>query len=91
MAVDNDKQHDQKHDKHFYDTFMMLIGILVVFAFGMYFLARSISSGSPGTYEKGSAEEQQLVDQRLAPVGDVQVSGSTAAPAAATAATPAKK
>jgi len=90
--VDKDKQHHDKHDQHFYDTFLMLIGVLVVFAFGMYYLANSIASEAPGAYEKGSAVEEQLIDQRLAPVGDVQVSGeastqmATSTPAAAPAA-----
>ncbi|HEU5398821.1 MAG TPA: c-type cytochrome [Gammaproteobacteria bacterium] len=88
-ARDNDdKQHQDKHDQHFYDTFMLVLGILVAFAVCMYWLANGIADATPGAYERGSATEEQLIDQRLAPVGDVQISGNAASqmPAAAPAA-----
>ncbi len=95
MAVQrDDKQHQDKHDQHFYDTFVLVLGILVAFAFAMYWLANSIAEATPGAYEKGSATEEQLIDQRLAPIGDVQISGNAAtqmaasAPAAAAAGAP---
>ena len=78
MAVDKDKQHHDKHDQHFYDTFMLILGILVAFAVAMYWLASSIAEAQPGAYERGTAVEEQLIDQRLAPIGDVQVSGNAA-------------
>ncbi|HET7176005.1 MAG TPA: c-type cytochrome [Gammaproteobacteria bacterium] len=87
MAARNneDKQHQDKHDQHFYDTFMLVLGILVAFAVCMYWLANGIADATPGAYERGSATEEQLIDQRLAPVGDVQISGNAASqmPAAA--------
>lgn len=89
MAAKDDKQHQDKHDQHFYDTFMLVLGILVAFAIGMYYLANHIADATPGASEKGSVTEEQLVDQRLAPAADVQISGDTksqmaqAAPAAA--------
>ena len=90
MAARNndDKQHQDKHDQHFYDTFMLVLGILVAFAVCMYWLANGIADATPGAYERGSATEEQLIDQRLAPVGDVQISGNAASqmPAAAPAA-----
>ncbi len=92
MAAKHDKQHQDKHDQHFYDTFLLVLGILVAFAFGMYWLANSIASDTPGAYEKGSSTQEQLIDQRLAPMSDVQISGDAktqmaeAAPAGAPAA-----
>jgi cytochrome c5 len=79
---------EAKHDQHFFDTFMLVLGILVAFAVAMYWLANGIADTVPGAYEKGSSTEEQLIDQRLAPVGDVQISGDAksqmakAAPAA---------
>lgn len=84
MAAQNDKQqHQDKHDQHFYDTFLLVLGILVAFAVAMYWLAGSIASATPGAYEKGSATEEQLIDQRLAPIGDVQISGNASTQMAA--------
>jgi cytochrome c5 len=78
MAADHDQHHHSKHDQHFYDTFMLILGILVAFAVAMYWLASSIAEAQPGAYERGTAVEEQLIDQRLAPIGDVQVSGNAA-------------
>jgi len=86
-AQRDDKQHQDKHDQHFYDTFVLVLGILVAFAFAMYWLANSIAEATPGAYEKGSATEEQLIDQRLAPIGDVQISGNAATQVAASAPT----
>ena len=77
MAADH-HEHQSKHDQHFYDTFMLILGILVAFAVAMYWLASSIAEAQPGAYERGTAVEEQLIDQRLAPIGDVQVSGNAA-------------
>ena len=90
MAADK-HEHTDKHDQHFYDTFILVLGILVAFAVGMYYLANGIAKDAPGAYEKGSATEEQLIDQRLAPMSEVQIAGdaktqmAAAAPAAAAA------
>ena len=96
MATKEDKQHQDKHDQHFYDTFMLVLGILVAFAIGMYYLANHIADATPGASEKGSVTEEQLIDQRLAPAAGVQISGDAksqmaqAAPAATASSAPAK-
>jgi len=81
------ESHEGKHDRHFYDTFLLVLGILVAFAFGMYWLANGIAEANPGASGHDVTAEEQLVDQRLAPVADVQISGDAksqmAAPAAA--------
>src|SRR5690348_5265761 len=66
---------EAKHDRHFYDTFMLVLGILVAFAFGMYWLANGIAEANPNVSGRDAQAEEQLVDKRLAPVGDVQISG----------------
>jgi cytochrome c5 len=66
---------EAKHDRHFYDTFMLVLGILVAFAFGMYWLANGIAEANPNVSGRDAQAEEQLVDKRLSPVGDVQISG----------------
>ncbi|HEY3859664.1 MAG TPA: c-type cytochrome [Gammaproteobacteria bacterium] len=87
---DHHESAESKHDRHFYDTFMLVLGILVAFAFGMYWLANGIAEAHPGASGRDAAAEEQLVDKRLSPVGDVQVSGDAKTQMAqATAAAPA--
>lgn len=78
----------EKHDRHFYDSFMLVLGILVAFAFCMYWLANGIADANPAAAGHDVVAEEQLVDQRLAPVADTQISGDAksqmaVAPAAA--------
>jgi cytochrome c5 len=87
---DHNESAESKHDRHFYDTFMLVLGILVAFAFGMYWLANGIAEAHPGASGRDAAAEEQLVDKRLSPVGDVQISGDAKTQMAqATAAAPA--
>jgi cytochrome c5 len=63
------------NDKHFFDTFMLVLGILVIVAFGLYFGASAISSS---TQEANALEDPLLkasVAERIAPIGKVAVSG----------------
>src|SRR5262245_39294076 len=54
---------------------MLVLGILVAFAFGMYWLANGIAEANPNVSGRDAQAEEQLVDKRLSPVGDVQISG----------------
>ncbi len=63
------------HDKHFFDTFMLVLGILVAIAFGLYFGASAISAR---TQEAQALEDpllQASVAERIQPVGKVAISG----------------
>lgn len=63
------------NDKHFFDTFMLVLGILVVVAFGLYFGAKAISAR---TQEVQVLEDPLLlasVADRIKPVGQVAISG----------------
>lgn len=73
MTVD-----DKRRDRHFLDTFMLVIGLLVLFALFAYWLASAIANSDPGAYNRGSSIQEQLIDQRLAPIGDVQIAGNQA-------------
>lgn len=87
-----------KQDTHFFNTFSLVIGLLVAVAIALFALARTVASH---TQEKQMLVESQYlkgVDQRLEPFAKVAVAGadnsaltiapSTNAPAAAGPAAP---
>ncbi len=63
------------HDKHFFDTFMLVLGILVAIAFGLYFGASAISSRTQEVQVLEDPMLQASVAERIAPVGKVAISG----------------
>jgi cytochrome c5 len=73
-----DQHHSNRHDQHFYDSFLLIMGALVVFAIACFWIAVTIADHSPGSYDRGGAVQEKLIDQRLAPIGDTQVTGNTA-------------
>lgn len=63
------------HDRRFFDTFMLVLGILIAISFGLWFLAHQVASA---TQEKQVATEPVLtaaVASRIEPVGKVAVAG----------------
>jgi cytochrome c5 len=85
--VEHQDHHEQanRHDQHFFDSFMLVFGVLFVFTVAVYWIATAIADNDPGAYNRNGAVQEKLIDQRLAPVGDVQVAGNsstqTASPA----------
>lgn len=75
------------HDQHFFDNFMLILGILVGFTVGVFILARVISSGAVDT--ASLPEMQQEIDQRIAPVSRVALAGEEEEGAGEAAAVPA--
>lgn len=63
------------HDKHFFDTFLLVIGILVAIAFGLYFGARTISARTQEAEVLQDPLMQKAIEERLKPVGQVAISG----------------
>jgi len=63
------------HDKHFFDTFMLVLGILVAVAFALYFGASAISSRTQEVEALADPLLQTAVAERIAPVGKVAISG----------------
>jgi len=64
-----------KQDTHFFNTFSLVIGLLIVIAICIFALARVVASE---TQEKAVLEESQYVkgvSERLEPVGQVAVAG----------------
>jgi cytochrome c5 len=73
-------------DSQFFDTFMLVIGILMGAAVGLFFLARAVSIETQGRYIKADPEVLAEVSKRLEPVGHVMKLGDAELAAAAAAA-----
>lgn len=78
-------EHSKRHDQHFYDSFLLVFGILALFAICIYWIAVSVADHSPGSYDHGGAVQEKLIDQRMAPIGDVQIAGSASSQVASAA------
>jgi cytochrome c5 len=71
----SESNHKHYQDRRFFDTFMLVLGILVAIAFGLWFLAHQVASA---TQEKQVATEPRLRDavaNRIAPIGKVAIAG----------------
>jgi cytochrome c5 len=77
-------------DSQFFDTFMLVIGVLMGAAVGLFFLARAISIETQGRYVKADPEVLAEVSKRLEPVGHVMKLGDAELAAAAAAVTATK-
>jgi cytochrome c5 len=78
-------------DSQFFDTFMLVIGILLGAGVGLFFLARAISIDTQGKYIRSDPEVLAEVTKRIEPVGHVMKLGDAELAAAAAAAVPAPK
>ena len=67
--------HQPPQDKHFFDTFTLVIGLLVLIAFGIYFGSKAIASR---TQDKQVVQDPTVTNQvaeRLDPVAKVAIAG----------------
>ena len=81
----------RQHDQQFFDTFMLVIGILAGVAVGLFFLVRAISIDTQGLYIIDDPTVQAAIDDRIKPVGRVLMMGDAELAAAAAAAVAAPK
>lgn len=77
--------HAKRHDQHAFDSFLLVCGILAAITVGVYWIATAIADNSPGSYNRGGAVQEKLVDQRLAPIGDVQIANNSGSQVASSA------
>jgi cytochrome c5 len=63
------------HDKKFFDTFMLVLGILIGIAVILYVLARIVASDTQESDVQASPEMRRAINERIAPVAKVAVSG----------------
>jgi cytochrome c5 len=79
-----------EHDRKFFDTFMLVLGILAALTIGLMILAGIISSNTAVKFQEEDPLSQKETLERIAPVARVAVAGqdnsALAPPAAATAA-----
>ncbi len=62
-------------DRQFFDTFMLVLGILVAVAFAIYFLARGMADKTQMAYIQEDPRVQARVEERIAPRVRVAVAG----------------
>jgi len=75
------------HDQQFFDSFMLVLGILIGVAVGLFFLVRMIAIDTQGQYVLDDPTVQAEIDERIKPVGQVMLLGSDELAAAAAAPT----
>jgi len=83
-----------EHDKKFFDTFMLVLGILIGIAVLLYVLARIIAANTQEQHVLTDPRNQAAVAERIAPVAKVAIAGqdnSALAPVQAAAAAPAEE
>ena len=76
----------RQHDQQFFDSFMLVIGILMGIGVGLFFLVRAISIDTQGLYIVEDPTVQAAIDERIKPVGRVLMMGDAELAAAAAAA-----
>lgn len=63
------------HDKHFFDTFMLVLGILVAIAFGLYVTARIVAANTQELEALQDPISKAAASARIEPVAKVAVAG----------------
>jgi cytochrome c5 len=63
------------HDRKFFDTFMLVLGILLGVTIGLIILARIIAGQTSGAHKASDPVYQQEVLSRIGPVARVAVAG----------------
>lgn len=82
------------HDKKFFDTFLLVLGILIVIAVGLYVLARVVAGQTQEVQVPMDPAMKAAVAERIRPVAKLAVTGednSALAPAKPEAAAPAEE
>jgi cytochrome c5 len=76
----------RSQDSQFFDTFMLVVGILIGVAVGLFFLAGKIAIETQGRYTLSDPTVRAEIEKRIEPVGQVILMGSEELAAAAAAA-----
>lgn len=63
------------HDKKFFDTFMLVLGILIAIAVVLYVLARVVGSNTQVANVQADPAMKAAITERIAPVAKVAVTG----------------
>ena len=73
------------HDRKFFDTFMLVLGVLLGITIALFFIANALAESNLDVENRENPMAMAELDKRLAPVGQVATDAS-ATPAAAPAA-----
>lgn len=76
----------RQHDQQFFDSFMLVIGILIGVAVGLFFLVRAIAIDTQGRYVQDDPAVRAAIEDRIRPVGHVVLMNSAELKAEAAAA-----
>ena len=63
------------HDRQFFDTFMLVLGILIGIAAGIFVLARIMASDTQDAFVKQDPRMTEMVMERIRPVARVAIAG----------------
>ncbi len=66
----------RNQDDQFFDSFVLVIGILVLITIGVFFLVRYISANTQAVFVKEDARYLAAIDQRTEPLGRVVLMGA---------------
>lgn len=69
---------DASHDRQFFDLFILVIGLLVAVAFGIFLLARYVAGNTQDRYVMADRAYQAEVAERIEPIGRVALTGEAA-------------
>lgn len=64
-----------QHDKKFFDTFMLVLGVLVAIAIGLFILAKYISANTQEKHVLLDPSVKAATQQRIEPVAKLAVAG----------------
>ncbi len=71
------------HDRKFFDTFMLVLGVLLAITIGLFFIANALAESNLDTDNRANPMAIKMLEQRLAPVGAVATDAPVVPPAAA--------
>ena len=64
-----------EQDRKFFDMFMIVLGILVAMAIGIYGLAQTVQARTQDVYIQEDGAVEALVEDRIKPIGQIAIAG----------------
>ena len=74
------------HDRKFFDTFMLVLGALLVITIGLFFVANALADAHLDVEQRGNPIAMAELEKRIAPVGIVVTDAPVEVPAEVVAA-----
>jgi len=84
-SVDRQGTALRAQDQQFFDSFMLVVGILIGVAVGLFFLARIVAIDTQGRFVLEDPDVQAQINERIRPIGQVRLLGDAELAAAAAA------